>query len=51
MAGKQLHFDVTVIEVREPSAEELAQVTASLNAGCGCGSDDADACGPDCNCG
>jgi FKBP-type peptidyl-prolyl cis-trans isomerase SlyD len=53
MAGKQLHFDVNVIEVREPSAEELAQVAASMSSACGCGSDseDADSCGSGCNCG
>ena len=53
MAGKQLHFDVNVIEVREPSAEELAQAAAKFSAGCGCGcgSDEADACGTGCNCG
>ncbi|KPJ99841.1 MAG: hypothetical protein AMJ60_03640 [Desulfobacterales bacterium SG8_35] len=52
MAGKQLHFDVNVVEVREPTAEEIAQAASSLSSGCGCGSsDDADACGPGCNCG
>jgi len=55
MAGKQLHFDVNVIEVRQPSAEELAQVAASMSAGCGCGcdsdSEDAPSCGSGCNCG
>jgi len=53
MAGKQLHFDVNVIEVREPSAEELAQAAASFSSGCGCGSDseDAGSCGSGCNCG
>jgi FKBP-type peptidyl-prolyl cis-trans isomerase SlyD len=53
MAGKQLHFDVNVVEVREPTAEELAQVAASMSAGCGCGTQDAEsaACGPGCNCG
>ena len=48
MAGKQLHFDVNVVEVREPTADELAKVAASLSSGCGCGGDgpkDADACG------
>ena len=48
MAGKQLHFDVNVVEVREPTAEELAKVAASLSSGCGCGGDgpkNADACG------
>ncbi len=53
MAGKQLHFDVNVVEVREPTAEELAQSAASFSSGCGCGSEDTntDACGPGCNCG
>jgi len=54
MAGKQLHFDVNVVEVREPSAEELAQAAATFSSGCGCGSEDtkdSDACGPGCNCG
>lgn len=55
MAGKQLHFDVNVVEVREPTAEELAQVAASLSSGCGCGCDsekaETDTCGPGCNCG
>ncbi|NOQ66842.1 MAG: peptidylprolyl isomerase, partial [Desulfobacterales bacterium] len=48
MAGKQLHFDVNVVEVREPTAEELAKVAASLSSGCGCGSggsENADTCG------
>ena len=53
MAGKQMHFDVNVVEVREPTAEELAQAAASFSSGCGCGSEDTntDACGPGCNCG
>ncbi|HBI14306.1 MAG TPA: peptidylprolyl isomerase [Desulfobulbaceae bacterium] len=49
LAGQQLHFDVTVVEVREPRASELAS-------GCGCGSSDAESCnsgncGSGCNCG
>jgi len=56
MAGKQLHFDVNVVEVREPTADELAQAAASFSSGCGCGcgsdaADDAGACGSGCNCG
>ena len=51
MAGKQLYFDVNVVEVREPTADELSQAAASLSSGCGCGSDDADTCSPGCNCG
>ncbi|MFN3535124.1 MAG: peptidylprolyl isomerase, partial [Desulfatiglandales bacterium] len=37
LAGERLHFDVTVVEVREPSIEEFS----SLFGGCGpegCGS-------------
>ena len=53
MAGKELHFEVNVVEVREPTTEELAQAAASFSSGCGCGSDEADtgACGSGCNCG
>ena len=53
MAGKQLHFDVNVVEVRQPTAEELAQAAARFSSGCGCGSEDADTktCGSGCNCG
>ena len=52
MAGKQLHFDVNVVEVRKPSAEELAAAAARANSGgCGCGSGDTDTCGSGCNCG
>lgn len=44
MAGKQLIFDVTVVEVREPRAEELSQ----LSAGCACGTSQGGrgGCGP-----
>ncbi|MBW2522014.1 MAG: peptidylprolyl isomerase, partial [Deltaproteobacteria bacterium] len=55
MAGKQLHFDVNVVEVREPTADELAEAASrfSSGCGCGCGSDDAgkaEGCGTGCNC-
>ena len=33
LAGKRLHFDVNIVEVREPTAEELS----GLNSGCNCG--------------
>ena len=54
MAGKQLHFDVNVVEVREPTSEELAQAASRFSSGCGCGpsdANDAGACGSGCNCG
>ena len=36
LAGQRLHFDLSVAEVREPNAEELAQLAAGAG-GCGCG--------------
>ncbi len=44
MAGQRLHFDVTVQEVREPSAADLAAMTDS-GCGCGCGDDEEAGCG------
>lgn len=49
LAGQRLHFAITVIEVRQPSAEELA--AASHACGCGCHSDKDGACGEGCKCG
>jgi len=48
MAGKVLTFDVKVVEVREPTAEETANLTASQESGCGCGcgSEAEGECGP-----
>ena len=54
LAGEQLHFDVKVVEVREPSAEELAQLEQQAAAGCGCGGETTEQssnCGSGCNCG
>ena len=53
MAGKQLHFDVNVVEVREPTPEELQQLQAQSQAGCGCGGGETEpsGCGPGCACG
>lgn len=51
LAGKTLDFDVNIVDVREATAEELAQLSAA-SAGCGCGGDEQPAeCGPGCNCG
>ncbi|WP_369413663.1 hypothetical protein [Brucepastera parasyntrophica] len=48
LAGETLHFDVTVVSVREATEEEKQQ---GLNQGCGCGGDCGhEECGPDgCN--
>ncbi|HEJ83678.1 MAG TPA: peptidylprolyl isomerase [Desulfobacteraceae bacterium] len=51
LAGEQLHFDVKVVEVREPSAEELAQLEQqAAGCGCGCGTDEQSNCGSGCGC-
>jgi len=48
MAGKKLHFDVKVVEVREASPEELQ----SPQGGCACGPEkEKEDCGPGCACG
>ncbi|MBI5556478.1 MAG: peptidylprolyl isomerase [Deltaproteobacteria bacterium] len=49
LAGKRLLFDVNIVEVREPSAEELAALTSGC--GCGCGSTEKGSCGPGDSCG
>ena len=45
LAGKRLCFEVNVVEVRQPSDEELAEL-ATEGCGCGCGSQDSGACQP-----
>ncbi|MTU74588.1 peptidylprolyl isomerase, partial [Parabacteroides merdae] len=44
LAGETLHFNGEVIDVHEPTAEEIAALTAPAG-GCGCGCDD---CGSGC---
>lgn len=48
MAGKRLHFDVSIVEVREARPEEIQPA-----GGCACGPDGAEKpdCGPSCGCG
>ena len=57
LAGKVLHFDVEVVEVRELTEEEKQQMlSGGCGCGCGggcggnCGGDCGDDCGGDCNC-
>ena len=45
LAGQQLHFDVAVTEVREPTAEELATL---MDAGDGCSPSACSSCGGGC---
>jgi FKBP-type peptidyl-prolyl cis-trans isomerase SlyD len=47
LAGKRLCFDVNVVEVREPSADELSELAAD----CGCGSHGEGSCEPGGGCG
>jgi FKBP-type peptidyl-prolyl cis-trans isomerase SlyD len=53
LAGQELHFDVKVVEVREPSVEELKQLEMMAAGGCGCGCEveDKDNCASGCGCG
>jgi len=49
LAGENLHFKGTVLEVREPSEKELASIYGG--GGCGCGSGGSGGCGSgDCGC-
>ena len=49
LAGETLHFSGEVIEVREASAEEIAQCTSLADGGCGCDCDCGDGgCGSGC---
>lgn len=47
LAGQRLHFDVKIVEVREPSAQELSTEAGA----CSCGTESPDNCGPGCSCG
>ena len=44
LAGKRLHFDVDIVAVREPSAEELSGLSSGCN--CGCSAEQQADCGP-----
>jgi FKBP-type peptidyl-prolyl cis-trans isomerase SlyD len=47
LAGERLHFDVKVNEVREPTEDELAEVSCSAS----CDGADSEDCGGGCGCG
>ncbi len=54
LAGKELTFDIHIANVREASAEEIAQPSSGCGCGCGGSEDqkkDKSECGSDCNCG
>ena len=43
LAGKTLHFDVNIVEVREPTGEELSALSSGCN--CGCSAEEQADCG------
>ncbi len=43
LAGKRLHFDVNIVEVREPTSEELSSLSSGCN--CGCSAEEQAGCG------
>ena len=45
LAGETLHFDGEIIDVHEPTQEELASMNRIMSGGCGCSCDE---CGEDC---
>ena len=49
LAGETLHFSGKIIDVHEPTIEEIAAISQAMGSGCGgCGCDE---CGDDHNCG
>jgi FKBP-type peptidyl-prolyl cis-trans isomerase SlyD len=45
LAGKTLHFDVNIVEVRELTAQELSGQASGCGCDCGCGSEEKTGCG------
>lgn len=50
LAGETLHFQVSVVDVREATAEELKHGHVHAHEGCGCGCCGDEECGDDCEC-
>ena len=54
LAGKRLHFDVNIAEVRDLTPEELAGLSSGCSCGCDCSSGDTDCssggCGSESGC-
>jgi FKBP-type peptidyl-prolyl cis-trans isomerase SlyD len=45
LAGKTLHFDVNIVEVRELTDQELSGLSSGCGCDCGCGSEENTGCG------
>ncbi len=50
LAGETLHFSGNVLDVHEPTAEEIAAFTSGCGGGCGGGCSCEGGCGSDCGC-
>ncbi|MDR2473907.1 MAG: FKBP-type peptidyl-prolyl cis-trans isomerase [Tannerella sp.] len=55
LAGETLNFIGEVIDVHEPTEQEIAEMNKAMRGGCGCNCDecddcDDDGCGDDCDC-
>ena len=48
LAGETLHFSGQVIDVHDPTKEEIAAINQAMSGGCGCS---CDSCGDDSECG
>ena len=49
LAGKTLHFNVNIVEVRELTAEEMSGLSSGCGCGCGCSPEEESGCGS-CGC-
>jgi FKBP-type peptidyl-prolyl cis-trans isomerase SlyD len=47
LAGETLHFSGEILDVHEPTEEDLAAINSAMSGGCGCDSCDCDSCGCD----
>ncbi len=48
LAGLTLSFDITIVEIRDATPEELERGLSHMQGGCGCGCEE-DACGESCD--
>jgi FKBP-type peptidyl-prolyl cis-trans isomerase SlyD len=47
LAGETLHFEGKILDIHDPTAEEIASFASGCGCGCNCNNCD---CGEDCNC-